>query len=100
MIVNAATLPADAVIFDLEDAVPLDDKETARLLTKDYVCMMNERGILTIARVNALTTGLTAEDLETVVVKGLNGIMLAKTETASDITKLSNVRSLREKFRT
>lgn len=32
LVTKAATLPMDAVILDLEDAVPLADKETARIL--------------------------------------------------------------------
>ena len=91
MTVNAATLPVDAVIFDLEDAVSLDDKETARILARDHVKLMKERGIHTIVRANSLATELTTEDLDTVVVNGLDGVMLAKTETASDVTELSGM---------
>ena len=37
MIHKAATLPADAIILDLEDAVPIDEKETARIFIKDSI---------------------------------------------------------------
>ncbi len=71
MTIKAATLPTDAAIFDLEDAVSLNDKETARILAKDYVRLIKQRGKHTFVRVNSLTTGLTFEDLREVVVEGL-----------------------------
>ena len=37
MITKAATLAADGIIFDLEDAVPLPDKETARIMIRDSI---------------------------------------------------------------
>ncbi len=97
MIVKAATLSADAVILDLEDAVPLADKEVARILTRDYIRLIKQRGIQVFVRVNSLITGLTAEDLKYTVVKGLDGVMLAKTETGSDVVKIDKMLSKAEK---
>ena len=97
MVVKAATLPADAVIFDLEDAVSLDDKETARILAKDYVSLIKNRGKQTFVRLNSIGTGLTTEDLKSVVVKGLDGVILAKTESKSDVVRLTKVLNLVEK---
>ena len=91
MIVKAATLPTDAAIFDLEDAVSLEDKETGRIIARDYVKLIKQRGIQTFVRVNSLTTGLTTEDLELIIVQGLDGVMLAKTETGSDVAELSRM---------
>ena len=97
MVVKAATLPVDAAIFDLEDAVSLDDKETARILAKNYVMLIKRRGIHTFVRINSVGTGLMMEDLRSVVVKGLDGVMLAKTETGSDVTRVAKMLSLVEK---
>jgi citrate lyase subunit beta/citryl-CoA lyase len=91
MIVKAATLPTDAAIFDLEDAVSLEDKETGRIIARDYVKLIKQRGIQTFVRVNSLTTGLTTEDLESIIVQGLDGVMLAKTEIGSDVAELSRM---------
>lgn len=90
-VVKAATLPTDAVIFDLEDAVSLDDKETGRIIARDYIKLIKQRGIYTFVRVNSLTTGLTTEDVESTAVQSLDGMMLAKTETGSDVAKLSRM---------
>ncbi len=97
MITKAATLPADAIILDLEDAVPLPDKETARIMIRDSIKDIKLGGSYVFVRVNALTTNLTAEDLKFVAVEGLDGLMLAKTETKSDIVELDSMLEETEK---
>ena len=97
MITKAATLPADAIILDLEDAVPLPDKETARIMIRDSIKGIKLGGSYVFVRVNALTTNLTAEDLKFVAVEGLDGLMLAKTETKSDIVELDSMLEETEK---
>lgn len=37
LITKAATLASDAIILDLEDAVPLADKGTARIMVRDSI---------------------------------------------------------------
>lgn len=91
MITKAVTLPADAIILDLEDAVPLPDKETARIMVRDSIKGVKSGGAYVFVRVNALTTNLTAEDLQSIVVESLDGIMLAKAETKSDIEELDKM---------
>ncbi|MBT9131874.1 MAG: Citrate lyase subunit beta [Syntrophomonadaceae bacterium] len=91
MIAKATTLASDAIILDLEDAVSLPDKATARAMTRDSIKAVKSRGAYVFVRVNALTTKVTAEDLKSVVVEGLDGIMLAKTETKSDMVELDGM---------
>jgi len=97
MVVKAATLPADAVIFDLEDAVSLDDKETARILARDYVSLIKRRGKQTFVRLNSIGSGLTAEDVNCVFVNDLDGVILAKTESKMDVIRLTKMLNLAEK---
>ena len=82
---KACTLPTDAVILDLEDAVPVAEKEAARIFARDAIKMMKSAGINVFVRVNALTTGFTAQDLKAVICKDLDGLMLPKTESKEDI---------------
>lgn len=91
MIAKAATLGSDAIILDLEDAVPLPDKGTARIMVRDSINAIKSGGSYVFVRVNALTTGLTAEDLKFGVGEGLDGIMLAKTEAKSDVVELAGM---------
>ena len=86
----------DAAIFDLEDAVPLEEKETARIFVKDAIEKLDFKGKLKIVRVNS-EAELIEDDLKAVLRKGLDGIMLPKAESADDITRL---KELIEKYST
>ncbi|MBI5956472.1 MAG: CoA ester lyase [Chloroflexi bacterium] len=91
MIYKAGSLGADAVILDLEDAVPMAEKETARIFVRDSVERVGAEGAEVFVRVNALTTGLTAEDLKWVVQPGLMGVVLPKTESRKDILEVEKL---------
>lgn len=99
MIAKAATLPADAIIFDLEDAVPLPDKETARIMVRDSIKAVKSGGAYVFVRVNGLATGLTAEDLKFIVVEGLDGVLLPKAGTGADVIELSSLLEAMERKR-
>jgi citrate lyase subunit beta/citryl-CoA lyase len=79
---------ADALILDLEDAVPATDKAMARPLVRDALVQpYASRPTLTV-RINALETGLAGDDLETIVCPGLSAIVAPKVETPQDIAVL------------
>lgn len=99
MIHKAATLEADAVILDLEDAVPMAEKETARIFVRDSIKLVKSGGPEVFARVNALTTGLTAEDLDAVICETLDGIILPKSDSKADILKVQGLIGKVEKKR-
>jgi len=86
LIEKALNLNMDAVILDLEDAVPMADKETARSNVRESIALFKATGVYVFVRVNSLETGLTEDDLHVVVADGLDGIMLAKAEI--DINKV------------
>jgi citrate lyase subunit beta / citryl-CoA lyase len=83
---KALGLDADAVILDLEDAVPITEKEQARALVAEALKM--PRSTNCYVRVNALSTGLTIDDLKGVISPALDGIMLTKVEEPSDLYKV------------
>lgn len=97
LITKAATLASDAIILDLEDAVPLADKGTARIMVRDSIKAIKSGVSALFVRVNALITNLTSEDLRFVCVEGLDGIMLAKAEAESDVVKLAGMLEEAEK---
>jgi len=99
MITKAAFLTSDAIILDLEDAVPLPDKATARIMVRDSIKAIKSGGAHVFVRVNALTTKLTSEDLNVVAVQGLDGVMLAKTGAKSDVVELDGMLEEIEKER-
>ena len=79
---------ADAVIFDLEDSVPLSAKAEARVLVAKMIDGAATRagsGPAIIVRVNSAATGLLDDDLAAIVRPGLGAILLAKAETVEDV---------------
>ncbi len=96
MINNATGEGADAIILDLEDGCPMSEKETGRVFARDSIPMVKEHGLDVFVRVNSLETGLTETDIDYVTVKGLDGIMLAKTESEADIRKVEQLLGLEE----
>jgi len=97
MIRKAGTLAADALILDLEDAVPMSDKETARTLVRDSIAELSAKGLDLIVRVNALSTGLAGQDLEWVAQEGLVGIVLPKVESRDDVLAFARLIDQQEK---
>lgn len=91
LIQSARKEKPDAIILDLEDAVPIEDKETARWFVKDAIKILKEEKHTIIVRVNGLATGLTKIDLEFALQEGVDAIMLPKTESKEEILKLEKM---------
>lgn len=85
---KARTLPADVLLFDLEDAVAPDAKETAR----DRVCAAAASGGYgrreIVVRINGLDTGWGHADLPPVARCGADAILLPKVESADQVQHL------------
>lgn len=86
---KALELPADAVIIDLEDAVPLAEKKQARQMVVDLLAR-NERNNVFI-RINDFGIGYAEEDLKAIVPLKPTGVMLPKAESKADVVKLDNL---------
>ncbi len=97
MVTTATTEGGDAVILDLEDGCPLAEKETGRVFARDSVPMLKEKGMDVFVRINSFDTGLTEEDIRYVIVPGLDGVMLPKSESKEDMMKLDQLLRLEEK---
>ena len=80
---------ADAVIFDLEDSVPVTAKGEARTLVMQAIerAAAAPAGPLVTVRVNAVATGLLEEDLRAIVRPGLSAIFLPKAEHVEEIAQ-------------
>lgn len=77
------TLGADAVILDLEDAVAVAEKVGTRGPVVD--ALQKPRNCLGYVRVNPFETDYCYGDLQAVVVAGVDGIVLPKVESASQL---------------
>ena len=85
MLINGNCLGADAIIFDLEDAVSPAEKDAARILVRNTLRYMNFRGCETIVRINSIDTPYWQKDLDTVLPQKPNLILLPKTNSPADI---------------
>jgi len=85
MIKDAQIYGADTIMFDLEDAVSVNEKDAARFLVHEAIKTMDFSNDEVIVRVNALDTEFGRADVEAMVAAGAHGIRLPKTETAQDI---------------
>ena len=84
MLINAPYLGADAVIFDLEDAVSPAEKDAARILVRNalkYMEFTAER----IVRINSVDTDFWRDDLDAIIPEKPDLILLPKAATPADI---------------
>jgi len=85
MLERARSFSADIIMVDLEDSVPPSEKLTARDLAHEWVPTLANEGQQVVVRVNSLDTGLTRDELASVVGPGLSGISLGKVVSHWDI---------------
>ena len=84
---------ADAVIFDLEDSVPVAAKAEARSLVGKAIAEAGARNAApaVYVRVNAAASRQLDEDLSAVVRPGLAGIFLPKAESVEEVLQTAEV---------
>lgn len=82
---NGDALGADAVIFDLEDAVAPDQKDAARILARNTMTYLDFSGVEIIVRINSVDTDFWKKDLETILPLKPALIMPPKSSCAEDV---------------
>lgn len=80
---KALGLDADAVIMDLEDAVPFAEKESTRKTVRDL--LDKYPGKRMYVRINALNTPYAKGDIAALGSKNIVGLMLPKVESPDDL---------------
>ncbi len=80
---KAVSIPADAVILDLEDSVPAAEKETARSMLPGAISRFHAVAKQVFVRVNSMVTPDCAPDIKIAVASGITGIVLPKSESAA-----------------
>jgi len=85
LLINGGCLGADMIIFDLEDAVSPDEKDSARVLVRNTLKYMDLKGVGIIVRINSVDTDYWKHDLDEILPYKPNMIMLPKTGTAQDV---------------
>jgi citrate lyase subunit beta/citryl-CoA lyase len=80
---NIPNLKADVFMLDVEDSVPENEKQTARENIGEYLEYYSG-----YVRINGWSTGLTNQDLNYVVRKGLLGVCLTKCGEVGEVKEL------------
>ncbi|MGC6406893.1 citrate (pro-3S)-lyase subunit beta [Bisgaard Taxon 45] len=88
MISNSFIYQPDAIMFDLEDAVALKEKDSARLLVAHALQHPLYQEIETIVRINPLESEFGLLDLNAVVRAGVDIVRMPKTERAEEVIAL------------
>ncbi|WP_255468401.1 CoA ester lyase [Reyranella sp. CPCC 100927] len=88
--------PADALIYDLEDAVGPDKKEAARGIVRDHLKAHGAAAHFKVVRVNSFATGLTAGDLAVVMQAAPDAILLPKCEGQGELDRLGTMLEVME----
>jgi citrate lyase subunit beta / citryl-CoA lyase len=86
---KAVASGADAVIFDLEDAVVPDGRPGARVEIASYLATA-ERSVALWVRVNPVDTDDSLRDLASVMGARPDGIMLPKARSGADVLQVSH----------
>ncbi|MHA7887199.1 HpcH/HpaI aldolase/citrate lyase family protein [Roseicyclus sp.] len=86
---KAKTLPVDAIIFDLEDAVAADEKVNARDLLATRLAEGGYGGRAQIVRINGMDSAWGADDLAAIAAIGPEAVLLPKVASAADVAAVA-----------
>lgn len=86
---KATGLPADAIIFDLEDAVAPDEKANARKTLAHALTTIDYGPRAKLVRINGFDTAWAEADLDVVSLARPEAILLPKVNAAADIEALA-----------
>lgn len=88
---KARTLPVDAIIFDLEDAVAIDEKITARATLGEALATGGYGNRVKIIRINGLDTEWGADDARVAAAMGADAILLPKVDGPAQLDTLAEI---------
>lgn len=91
MLQNIPIFQCDGVMIDLEDAVPLSEKDAARTLVRSFLDNYTERNKEILVRINALDTKWGHADLKAILPGLPDGIRLPKADTPEIVETLDTL---------
>lgn len=84
------TLPADVLIFDLEDAVGPDAKADSRATVCEAISSKSYRPREVVVRINGLDTDWHDDDMAAVARSAADGVLVPKVETGQQVQALAD----------
>lgn len=91
MLQNIPVFEADGVMIDLEDAVPLLEKDAARLLARNFLRSYQHRNKEMFVRINPLDTPYALPDLEEILPALPDGVRLPKADNPELVERLDTL---------
>jgi len=91
MLQQGGVYGADSLLLDLEDAVALNQKDSARILVRNILKDIDFYGAEVCVRVNHIDTPFGMEDLEEIVPLQPDAIRFPKTETTEELERLIKI---------
>lgn len=88
---KARGLHVDAIIFDLEDAVTIDEKVAARATLKEALDQGGYGARFKIVRINGFDTKWGADDAKAVTDMGADAVLLPKVASPEDLDALAAI---------
>lgn len=88
---------ADAIVYDLEDAVPENKKKEAREILRAFLKEPLPDNRSVYVRINPLETGYTMLDIDATASPNINGFVYPMTNTREDLIAFDAQLSLKEK---
>lgn len=96
---KAKQIDADIVCFDLEDSVPEKEKTAARNLIKSALKSRSSYASSVFVRTNSPPSGKIPRDLEAVIQKGIDGVVIPKISSATEVKRIIKILCALEKRR-
>lgn len=88
---KAKALPVDAVIFDLEDAVSVEEKDNARDTLAAALKEGGYGGRVKIVRINGFDTPWGKDDAKAAAAMDCDGVLLPKVSSPADLDALAEI---------
>jgi len=85
MIAKSAGAEADAVVLDLEDSVPITEKEKAREHVSEGLASVDFKDKERLIRINGVSTEFAYQDIVCAIESGADGIVIPKVESVDDV---------------
>lgn len=76
---------ADILVLDIEDSVPIEDKQNARNNIKAFVKRQEAKNKIIFPRVNDRESGALLQDAYQLTIEGISGFMYPKAQKGEDI---------------
>lgn len=86
---KARSLNADIICFDLEDSVPLNEKQNARDIVSEALDKKEDYGNRKVyVRINSYESGIAIQDLDAIVSDEIDGVVVPKVNDQKEVRHL------------